>query len=271
MAYSLRMLRSEPDRHRGVFWVVVALLSTLAAVAAVIALRPWAPTTQVASNASSLESDAVVAVPAPLHLPEDPRVLVFGDSWTYGSAATPITSGYAYVLGDLLGWDVTVDGIRGSGYLRPGIDGPSYGDRIAALDPDLDPDLVIVQGSINDRLLYDDDTYADIVNTVWDSLVALYPNAQIVILGPAPHLLPTHAGTQAIDHDLAILAANRSWWYISPIAEAWITDANFVEVIDTSELAANHPSVRGHAYLAERLAADLERIIAPVAPVTAEG
>ncbi|MFX3691204.1 hypothetical protein ACJBQV_10375, partial [Streptococcus suis] len=64
------------------------------------------------------------------------------------------TLGFAYRLADELGWQTIVDGVRGSGYLKPGIDGPSYGERIAALDPGIDPDLVIIEGSINDRRLY---------------------------------------------------------------------------------------------------------------------
>src|SRR5690606_39017085 len=87
----------------------------------------------------------------PLTIPEGARVLVFGDSWTWGQSAVDRTRGYAYVLGRERGWNVTVDGVRGSGYLRPGIDGGTFGERIAALDPALDPDLVIIQGSINDR------------------------------------------------------------------------------------------------------------------------
>ena len=120
--------------------------------------------------------------PAALALPEQPRVLVFGDSWTYGSAASLPTLGYAYVLGERLGWETTVDGVRGSGYLKPGPDGGSYGERIAALDPALDPDLVIVEGSINDRRL-PATGYRDAV-AAWDALAALYPEAAIVILGP---------------------------------------------------------------------------------------
>ena len=67
-------------------------------------------------------------------LPEHPRVLIFGDSWVYGSAAIVPTLGFAYVVGETAGWDTVVDGVRGSGYLKPGIDGGTYGERIAALD-----------------------------------------------------------------------------------------------------------------------------------------
>ena len=85
--------------------------------------------------------------------PITPRVLIFGDSWVYGSAAIVPTLGFAYLLGESEGWDTIVDGVRGSGYLKPGLDGGSYRERIAALDPALDPDLIIVEGSINDRRL----------------------------------------------------------------------------------------------------------------------
>ena len=260
---------TRPIRHHGVLWAAVALVATLAAVAVVFAVRPWAPATQVASVASETEPEAVVVDAPPLVLPEHPRVLVFGDSWTYGSAAAPVTTGYAYLLAGLMDWDVTVDGVRGSGYLKPGIDGPSFGDRIAGLDPGLRPDLVIIQGSINDRLLYAESDYAGAVNAAWDSLVAVYPDAQIVVLGPAPHELPEHEGTVAIDRELATLAAARNWWYISPLGERWITTRNFLDVIDTSGWARNHPSTAGHAYLAQRLAGDLQRMMAPAAPVDA--
>ncbi|MCB8044755.1 SGNH/GDSL hydrolase family protein [Microbacterium oxydans] len=180
--------------------------------------RPWVPAPLAApiSAAAAGESDpSAVIAPAPLVLPENPTVLVFGDSWTYGSAATLPTQGYAYLLADLLGGRTIVDGVRGSGYLKPGIDGPTFGERIAALDPSLSPDLVIMQGSINDRA-QGAAGYREAVNAAWDAMAALYPKATIVVLGPAPHELPVGATTARIDTDLAELAAARGWWYISP-------------------------------------------------------
>ena len=179
------------------------------------------------------DSAAVAAAaPAPLALPDQPRVLIFGDSWVYGSAAIVPTLGFAYRIGESEGWDTVIDGVRGSGYLKPGLDGGTYGERIGALDPALDPDLVIVEGSINDRRL-PAAGYREAVTAVWDALQALYPEARIVILGPAPQVLPVEAATARIDADLAELAAARGWWYISPIAEDWITPANYPEMIDT--------------------------------------
>ena len=196
------------------FWPLAIAALAIAAVCAVAALRPWAvePSAVVATGQ---EAVAAAAAPVPLALPEQPRVLVFGDSWTYGSAASLPTLGYAYVIGERLGWETTVDGVRGSGYLKPGLDGGSYGERIAALDPALDPDLVIVEGSINDRRLAPTG-YRDAVTAAWDALAALYPEATIVIMGPAPQVLPVQDATARIDADLAELAAARGWWYISP-------------------------------------------------------
>lgn len=207
-------------------------------------------------------SDAVspqpAADPEPLDLPSDATVLVFGDSWTYGSAASVPTLGYAYVLAELTGWTTVVDGVRGSGYLKPGIDGPDYGTRIAALDADLDPDLVIVQGSINDRRL-PAEGYREAVDAAWDRLRERFPRARVVVLGPAPQVLPVQKATARIDRDLAKLAARRGWWYLSPVRDGWITAADYADVIDTGA-GNNHPSTEGHRYLAERLAAALEAI-----------
>ncbi len=243
--------------------VLVALLLVLAAAIAGV-WRPWSPLPS--SGAAASDAQPAIA-PAPLALPEHPTILVFGDSWTYGSAASEPTLGYAYLLADLLHGRTIVDGVRGSGYLKPGLDGPDYGERIAALDPALSPDLVIIQGSINDRTL-GETGYREAVSSAWDAMAATYPEARIVILGPAPHELPVGAGTARIDRDLSALAAARGWWYVSPVAEDWITTANYSEVIDV-DLGRRHPSTVGHRYLAERLAADLEELRG--APVTEAG
>ncbi|MDW4573235.1 SGNH/GDSL hydrolase family protein [Microbacterium sp. M3] len=252
-----------PGHSRARRWGLPLLGAALAvaAVLTVAVLRPWgapdaAPVVAVAEGEAPA---AASAPPAPLVVEEGARVLVFGDSWVYGSAANVPTLGFAYVLADRLGVETVVDGVRGSGYLKPGIDGPSYGERIAALDPALDPDLIIVEGSINDRRLYPDG-YRDAVTAAWDALNARYPDADIVILGPAPQVLPVEDATRRIDADLSAFAAARGWWYISPIAEDWITEANYLDVIDTGPIGRDHPSTGGHAYLADRVAAAIERI-----------
>lgn len=237
-------------------WVLTGLAGVLALAAVVAVWRPWV--TPEATVAAGAGQAAVQVAPADLDLPENPTVLIFGDSWTYGSAATLPELGYAYVVADIAEWTTVVDGVRGSGYLKAGIDGPAFGARIAELDPAIAPDLIIVQGSINDRLLYPTG-YADAVDAAWDALAATYPSARIVILGPAPHVLPVESSTAAIDRELAGLAAARGWWYVSPVHGAWITPENYADVIDTG-VGRQHPSTAGHRYLAERLDAAVDAI-----------
>lgn len=247
----------HPRTHRPL-WPIVALAIAVALVCAIAAWHPWTTTSVPASGGAADAGPAEAIVPAPLALPEHARVLIFGDSWTYGSAAQSPTDGYAYVVGRTMEWDTTVDGVRGSGYLKPGIDGPAFGQRIAKLDPALKPDLVIIQGSINDRRLYPTG-YRAAVTAAWNALAKLYPEARFVVLGPAPQVLPVEKATARIDHDLGALAATRGWTYISPVQEKWITRADYAWIIDTG-IGRDHPTTAGHAYLAERLAEDIRRL-----------
>ena len=252
------MRRSPRARARRSLAVLTGVAAAIAVVCAIALWRPWTAGEAPVSRAEAGPADAVAV--APIELPEDPRVLVFGDSWTYGSAATLPTEGYAYVLAGLIDGETIVNGVRGSGYLVPGLEGiGTFGERIARLDPDLAPDLVVVQGSINDRR-EPADGYADAVAAAWDELTVLYPDTPIVILGPAPQVLPVEDATARIDHALATLAAARGWPYVSPVAEGWITTANYSWVIDTGEIGRNHPTTAGHAYLAERVARALEAL-----------
>ncbi|MFS0867964.1 SGNH/GDSL hydrolase family protein [Microbacterium sp. 179-B 1A2 NHS] len=229
-------------------WGLGALAAGVAAVVALSAWQPWSRTPAVETAASGASGIGA----QPLSIPASADVLVFGDSWTYGSAATRPTDGYAYQLGEITDWDVTVDGVRGSGYMKPGRDGPDFGGRARVLDPAADYDLVIIQGSINDRL-QGERGYRERVDATWDRFERTYPRAQFVIFGPTPHDLPVHEGTARIDHDLAAEAGERGWWYISPLAEGWITPENYLAMIDTG-VGAKHPSDAGHTYLAEKLA-----------------
>ncbi|WP_345751746.1 SGNH/GDSL hydrolase family protein [Microbacterium rhizophilus] len=208
--------------------------------------------------------DAPVAEPPAkptrvIYLPDHPRVLVFGDSWTWGPAGAN-ERGYAYQLGDLLGGRSTVDGAPGSGYQMPGATDATFVERIERMKPTSRYDLIVVQGSLNDRDQVAD-FYPGAVNAAWDALAAKHPGTPIVILGPAPRMLPVEPGIARVDRELARLAAQRGWWYISPIAEDWITARDYRAYINPKGAVDElHPTIAGHRALAKLLAADLERI-----------
>jgi len=254
------MTLQQPTRWQRPAVAIVGALAVLCAVVLGV-WRPWIPPAASAPLAAAASGIA----PAPIVLPEHPRVLVFGDSWTYGSAATPVTGGYAYRLADLIDGETVVRGVRGSGYQKPGIDGPSFGERITALDAAIRPDLIIIQGSINDRR-ENPASFPQAVNAAWDSLTKKFPKTSIVVLGPAPHELPVGAATARIDHDLERLAAARGWWYISPVQDQWITEANYLDLIDVGA-GRKHPSNAGHEFLAQKVFDALQSF--STAPVTA--
>lgn len=202
-------------------------------------------------------SGAWAAQPGAATVEPEASLLVFGDSWTFGLASTTVTGGYAYRTGAILGWATTVNGENGSGYLRGGQYGGYYGTRVAELDPDLDPDVVVIQGSINDRA-QPLSALPRAARAVWRAVEATYPNAELVILGPAPSMLPVDPSIAGIDDVLAELASEEDLSYISPIDDEWITSSNYDIVIDAGPSGHHHPSDEGHAFLAEKLVAELQ-------------
>lgn len=252
-------LRELVRRRRTALIAVGSLVVALTML--LVISRPWMPP----GDDQLLAAGQDGVSPAPLVLPEHPRLLVFGDSWTYGSAATEPTKGYAYLLAGLVHGTTIVDGVRGSGYQKPGIDAPDYGARIKMLDAGIDPDAIIIEGSINDRR-EDAAAFPAAVSAAWDALTAAFPDVPIIVLGPTPHELPVGGSTARIDRDLARLAAQRAWWYISPVQEQWITQENYLRLIDV-DAGRKHPTDAGHKYLAKKVHEALARFSA--APLTA--
>lgn len=218
---------------------------------------------QVASYAAANSTLAPKVEEIPVTIPADlmnagTKAVIYGDSWTEGYGAKPQSSGYAYVTGAKLGWDTTVLGSGGTGYVNPGPGNKgTFSQRMTAVDVDESTQIVILQGSIND-LQVGLDTYGDAVKATLDQAKVKFPNAQVVILGPAPATLPPPAKLHIIDNSLRAIAKERNLPYISPLSEIWITAPELTRVIDAA--AANHPSTQGHAYLADKVIQSLKTI-----------
>lgn len=254
-------------RAHGQTWVN-ARLAVLVLVAAVLAgctvmQGPGTGTAAQSAGTKSAASEKAATSAAPAspvaRVPGGgAKALFFGDSWTAGYGAMPVTRGYAYLTGQALGWDYKVDGVNGTGYLKPGSDkARTYLGRIRALATDSGMQVVVLQGGLNDesqslRQL------PDAASTAVDLLRAKYPQAAIVMLGPGGAILPAGVNLSAVDSMLQLVAKRKGLAYVSPLSSAWITPDNYSSVIDVA--AAHHPSTSGHAYLARRTAAALRAL-----------
>ncbi|MFJ6159175.1 SGNH/GDSL hydrolase family protein [Pseudarthrobacter sp. NPDC092184] len=185
----------------------------------------------------------------PLRFGVGTKTVIFGDSWTEGLFMHPKTLGFAHVAASQLELNAQVLGGSGTGYLSPGNDGlGTYETRLKAQSgPDLE--LLILQGSVNDT----NKTIAEL-GQAFDNTVAAartaYPNAQIVILGPAPSKLPVPQVVFNVDSILAGKAAQFGFHYISPYANQWLDEGNYPVYMNAEN---THPTVEGHVYLATKL------------------
>lgn len=198
-----------------------------------------------------------VKIPAAL-LTAGTRTVIFGDSWTQGAAAARPELGYAHLTAQKFGWDNQVLGGSGTGYLNPGSTNiGTFSQRIAKLPEDTSVQLVIMQGSVNDQ-------YRDLkalpgaATQTIQALKAKFPRAHIVVLGPAPNVVPADPTLLRIDNDLQSVTTAAKVTYVSPVIESWITPSNFRTYIDVA--AASHPNNVGHAFLAGRVVAALKAL-----------
>lgn len=256
-------------RRVGEKWKLIGLgflaALTLSVVCYVLlAPSPPPPAPTAVTEPKTRAGAAITPSPKPARVPlamhEGSRVLFFGDSWTLGTSAHPATRGFAYIAAETLRLDATIDGVGGTGYLNkgPGSTG-NYGDRLNELDSSLDPDIVIIQGSVNDMTQPANALQATAQTTI-KAFGERFPAAQVIVVGPAPDKAPGLApGIGNMDVMLANAAFDAGARYISPWRDQWITEQNVSQIIDPETV---HPSTAGHAILAERLVESLRDLAA---------
>src|SRR5690606_3420732 len=105
MTYSHPMTTRPLTRRRRAALAVAGAITVVLAV--ILGLtRPWMPPAETPPIAAAEGAFS----PAVLTLPVHPRVLVSGDSWADGSAASSPRPGYAYLLAKLIDGETVVDG-----------------------------------------------------------------------------------------------------------------------------------------------------------------
>ncbi|MFS4506903.1 SGNH/GDSL hydrolase family protein [Clavibacter sp. Sh2141] len=232
----------------------------MAAAAAVgLVIASLGATTEPVVNAGSVPQSQFEAAPqrtiapvAPLELPEDPAVLMFGDSFILGHGIENTgRPAYAEILADKMGWtDVRLNAVAGTGFAASSTDGP-YPDRLEAMGDDFAPDLVILQGSVNDIKPGDSLVRAGVSRTLAD-IAERWPDAQTVIITPM-------TGVESYD----ALAQS----YAGPaLGKAHVIDATGPESwlpVDRPELRTEdewHPSPDGHEAVAAGLQTALDAL-----------
>jgi lysophospholipase L1-like esterase len=190
-----------------------------------------------------------------IDVPPDPVLLVFGDSYVEGAGATSPETSFPHTIATELGWRLETAGLSGTGYLNPSAAGNlTYRQRIETLQVAEVPDVVLVEGGINDRDQAGDETAAA-VDAV-RALQARFPGAQVVLLS-AVDPQPVEPRVTEIDQALAEAARLAR----VPIIDAggWVTAANAEEYIGADHL---HPSQAGHDRIGALAAAALRRLTA---------
>lgn len=240
--------------YRGVIVALVAIMAAALAVLAMQHVNASNPAAGATPRPAPTYGNGIT--PARVPAAAGTRALIFGDSWTSGFFADqPTENGYAYLTAKTMQWDATVQGGPGTGYTNVGPDGNgTYKDRVAKLPKDLKPELIVLQGSVND-LGADPGELRVAVADVVISLRSKFPDASVVLLGPAATEVPVSAGLRSIDGALRGVAKAQNLNYISPLSEEWFNASNMDAVIDAAK--AKHPTTAGHALMAAKLASDL--------------
>ncbi|SFR82873.1 Lysophospholipase L1 [Agromyces sp. CF514] len=222
---------------------------------------------------TALPSETVAPTASPIRptlagLPVTPRALFVGDSFTEGYGTKKPAANWARIAAASLGWQATLDGVGGTGYIKDvSTDkrtGRSFVQRIPGLaESGVDYDVVVLQGGLNDIAADSTAEYTAVRKTI-DSVRAHWPGAVIVVFGPAE---PLGGGTSHLVHLSTIRQAAEASGVVfvdpsSPLA--WITASN-TDLLDLGD--GLHLNDSGYAYLAARFVADIQAASATEQPV----
>lgn len=204
------MLNANSDSRRSLDIVLVAVgvLTAMFVVAALTRTPAASPATTVSRPVPSFAVE-------PAERPE--LLAVIGDSWTGASGTDAPRSSWPHLVVRSTGMSLEVLGKGGTGYST---DDP-YGDRVPQL-VSLAPDVVVVQGSINDKGP-PGPTQAAATATL-GALKAALPTARIFAVGPAMTPGMNVNPSDVTDSRGAVRAASASTGvtFVDPLEPAWL-------------------------------------------------
>src|SRR4051794_3380707 len=175
-----------------------------------------------------------------------PTVAFLGDSWTEGVGATG-RRGYVVRTAERLGWGYGNFGVGGSGYSVPGPNHSRFAQRIPQLAA-LAPEVVVVQGSLNERRSRPSELRAAVATTLAELRTALDPGTAVLVVGASYNPGTPDATIDWINAAIAASAAEAALPFVNPATADW-TDPHDPALWSDSI----HPSDRGHELIADRL------------------
>lgn len=221
------------------------------------------PTSAAAGAATSNPSTAIVSPGlAEAEYPtwagataDAPFVSFIGDSWTDGTGATDKV-GYAYRTGRLLGWTHRVLGVGGSGYVRGGSGNVPFDERILPAVSG-NPDVVVVQGSINERSTPSPELGAAVSDMLTRLVRAAGPDTAVVVLGAAQVPGVPVEYVDKVNGVVRAETARLGLPFVDVAAEVWSDPAD-----PTIWADPYHVNDAGAQQIAERLAPVLQGVLA---------
>ena len=185
---------------------------------------------------------------------ETPSVTFVGDSWTVGEGASG-GRGYAVRTGDVLGWDYEVLGVGGSGYTRRG-GGATFGQRIDRA-VETHADVVVVQGSLNERNAQPDVLAAAALATLSRLTSEVDPDTLVLVVGASYAPGTPDATIEWINAAIGAAADRLGLLFVNPAEENWTDPADAAIWADP-----DHPNDAGAQLIADRLAIRLASLLA---------
>lgn len=184
----------------------------------------------------------------------EPIVVFIGDSYTSGSReGGNDDANYTRRLGREFGFGVINTAVGGAGYAVAPPGKTTFSGQLAGLLSVQDPQLIIVQGSLNDVLTTPVKVRAA-ADQLFANLKALRPRARIVVVGPiVPEAAFSAANVLVVRDTVRDAAYQAQLPFVDPILERWLS----ADLIGTDQV---HPTDAGHQRIAEALGRDLERL-----------
>jgi lysophospholipase L1-like esterase len=205
----------------------------------------------------------------PSHFPLGPKVIVIGDSYTFGTGSSPSFASWEFesynmLLRPYLGWwDMRPSGVGGTGYLNNGGSLFTFRQRVQADVISRNPDIVIMQGSSNDQSFTPTQVQTE-AELLYAQIRAGLPSAILIVLSVFECDGSPTAANQANHTAINAAAATYAHLTIDPMTAGWFTGTGRVGATNGTGNADRyqysdsiHPSADGHAYIARRIAAEI--------------